>query len=235
VPGEWEAETDNWVTWARTPGFDAYWYFRDAFFDDIVPPPGARTLEIGCGEGRVSRDLVERGHHVVALDTAVGLVGHAREADAETRYLVAESDSIPLPSATVDLVVAYNVLQVVPDMAATVEECARVLRAGGHLCCCIAHPVTDLGTWSDETDPPRLTIRDAYYSSVRVEDTVEREGMSVTLRGWTHSLEDYTIALHDAGFTVEIIREPKPTPDTRYRRWTQLPLFMNVRAVRTRA
>jgi len=115
-----------------------------------------------------------------------------------------------------------------------VKECARVLRAGGHLCCCIAHPVTDLGSWSDETDPPRLTIRDAYYESARVEDTVEREGMSVTLRGWTHSLEDYTIALHDAGFAIEVILEPKPTPNTRYRRWTQLPLFMNFRAVRAR-
>ena len=231
MPAEWEAETDNWVTWARTPGFDAYWYFRDAFFEDILPPPGARTLEIGCGEGRVSRDLVERGHHVFALDTAVGLVRHAREADASSRYLVAESDCTPLSSASVDLVVAYNVLQVVPDMTATVAECARVLRSGGHLCCVLAHPVTDLCEWTDD-DPPRLMIRNAYFTSERVEETVEREGMTMTFRGWTHSLEDYAIALHDAGFAIELIREPKPAPDTRYRRWTQLPLFMNIRAVR---
>ena len=235
MPGEWEPETDNWVTWARTPGFDAYWYFRDAFFDDVLPPPGVGTLEIGCGEGRVARDLVARGHRVVALDSAAGLVRHARGLDESNRYVVADAGRLPVAGESVDVVVAYNVLQVVPDMAATVNECARVLRAGGHLCCCIAHPVTDLGSWSDETDPPRLTIRDAYYESARVEDTVEREGMSVTLRGWTHSLEDYTIALHDAGFAIEVIREPKPTPNARYRRWTQLPLFMNVRAVRARA
>lgn len=233
MPAEWEAETENWVTWARTPGFDAYWYFRDGFFDDVLPPPGARTLEIGCGEGRVSRDLVARGHSVIALDSAVGLVRHARDADDATRYVVANADAVPLPNASVDLVVTYNVLQVVPDLAATVAECARVLRPGGHLCCCLAHPVTDLGAWSDANDPPRLTIRDRYFASVRVEDTVERDGLTVTLRGWTHSLEDYSVALEDAGFAIERIREPRPSPDTRYRRWSHLPLFMNIRAVKS--
>src|SRR3954453_19768019 len=136
MAAEWEPETDNWVRWARTPGFDAYWYFRDAFFDDVLPAAGSRTLEIGCGEGRVARDLVARGHHVVALDSAVGLVRQALDADGASGYLVAESECVPLPSASVDLVVAYNVLQVVPNMAATVAECARVLRPGGTLCCC---------------------------------------------------------------------------------------------------
>jgi hypothetical protein len=29
---EWESEAENWVRWVRTPGHDAYWYFRDSFF-----------------------------------------------------------------------------------------------------------------------------------------------------------------------------------------------------------
>lgn len=40
----WEAEATRWATWARTPGHDAYWYHRDAFFA-LVPPPGRATLE----------------------------------------------------------------------------------------------------------------------------------------------------------------------------------------------
>ena len=231
MPAEWDSEVDNWVTWARTPGFDAYWYFRDAFFDDILPPPGRLTLEIGCGEGRVARDLAGRGHRVVAFDSARGLVTHARELDDDSRYLVAEGDRLPFNGDCADTVVAYNVLQVVPDMAATVAECARVLRPGGHLCFCVAHPVTDLGTWIDDAQPPQLAIRHPYFESARVDDTVERDGMTMTFRGWTHSLEDYSIALDAAGFAIEIIREPQPAPDSRYRRWTNVPLFMNVRAV----
>ena len=57
----WGSEAEAWVRWARwarTPGHDAYWQYREAFFRDVVPAPGRRTLEMGCGEGRVARDLV---------------------------------------------------------------------------------------------------------------------------------------------------------------------------------
>ena len=33
----WEAEAENWIRWARTPGHDAYWRYREAFFA-LVPP-----------------------------------------------------------------------------------------------------------------------------------------------------------------------------------------------------
>ena len=48
-PGEWDPEAERWVSWARTPGHDAYWYFRDHFFDEVLPPAGHQTVEIGCG------------------------------------------------------------------------------------------------------------------------------------------------------------------------------------------
>jgi hypothetical protein len=50
----WEDQAENWLAWARTPGHDAYWSYRDAFFP-LLPAPGRRTLEVGCGEGRVAR------------------------------------------------------------------------------------------------------------------------------------------------------------------------------------
>src|SRR5438128_1167475 len=79
--GGWEREAENWIRWARTPGHDAYWYYRDAFFDAIVPHGGGRALEVGCGEGRVARDLCTHGHRVTGLDASPTLVRGAREAD----------------------------------------------------------------------------------------------------------------------------------------------------------
>jgi SAM-dependent methyltransferase len=232
VPGEWDTETDNWLRWARAPGFDAYWYYRDAFFDSVLPPPRGRTLEIGCGEGRVARDLTARGHKVTALDSAAGLVRAARDVDTASSYLVADSARLPAAGASFDLVVAYNALQVVSDMRITVAECARVLRRRGHLCFCVAHPVTDLGHWIEDTEPPKFTVRSRYFTRTRVEDTIEREGLCITCRGWTYTLEDYAVALNDAGFVIDVIREPTPISDTRYQHWSDLPLFMNVRAVK---
>src|SRR5437868_9016433 len=55
-------------TWTRSPGHDSYWRFhRDSFFE-LLPEPGGLTLDVGCVEGRLDRDLVARGHQVVVID-----------------------------------------------------------------------------------------------------------------------------------------------------------------------
>ena len=220
------------MRWARTPGEDAYWTYRDAFFDAILPAPGLRTLEIGCGEGRVARDLVGRGHRVTAVDTAHTLLRYAKEEDATSGYVRAGGAGLPFASGCFDGVVAYNSLQVVDDMAATVRESARVLSPGGWLCACISHPVTDMGRFDDST-PPAFTLRPDYFESVRVEDTVDRkDGASMTFRGWTYPLEAYFGALEHAGFVVKMVREPRPAEP--FKRWRDVPLFMNFRAVKAR-
>ena len=233
---EWEREAENWVRWARTPGHDAYWYYRDSFFDLIVPAPGRRTLEIGCGEGRVARDLAARGHRVTAIDAAPTLLRDARQIDATGAYVRAQSRALPFPDDCFDLAVVYNSLQslqVVDDMAATVVEAGRVLDRGGHLCACVAHPVTDLGRFSNEDSDAQFVLRPHYFEPRWVEDTVHQGGLTMTFRGWTYTLEDYAVALQQAGFQIEVMREPRPTRSAgRYERWRGLPLFLFFRAVK---
>jgi hypothetical protein len=114
-------------------------------------------------------------------------------------------------------------------MAATVREAARVLRVGGHLCACVAHPLTDLGGRGEGG----FGIRDGYFESERVEDRVERDGHVMTLRGWTYSLEHYSRALEDAKLCVEMLREPRPSAaGEKYARWRSVPLFLNFRATK---
>ena len=72
-----EDRAADWIRFARTQGHDAYWRYRDAFFE-LLPPAPARVLEIGRGEGRVARDLPDRGHAVVALDIAPDVHRRAR-------------------------------------------------------------------------------------------------------------------------------------------------------------
>lgn len=53
----WNRHAEEWIARARTPGHDCYWRFhRVAFFPSVLSP-GALTLDVDYGEGRVGRNL----------------------------------------------------------------------------------------------------------------------------------------------------------------------------------
>ncbi|HEY8172559.1 MAG TPA: class I SAM-dependent methyltransferase [Dehalococcoidia bacterium] len=237
---QWELEARNWVTWARTPGHDVFPYFAPAFFDEILPEAHALTLEIGCGEGRVARELASRGHNVVAVDASLTLVRFARDADARSAYLGGDGTALPFADGTFDTVVAYNSLQTttqLADMAQAVREAARVLKPHGQFCLCVAHPMTDVGRMNQPSADGDLVISGSYFEHQYVNETVTKDGLEMTFHGWTHSLEDYARALEDAGFLIERVREPIPSAEQATKRpslerWRRVPLFLFVRAVK---
>lgn len=238
----WEREAANWIAWARTPGHDIFAHFAPSFFSEIVPAAAGPMLEIGCGEGRVVRELAARAHAVVGLDSAETLVRHARGTDDRPAYVVGDATSLPFAGATFTTVVAYNSLQTMRafgDMAACVREAARVLTPGGHLCMCVAHPMTDVGHVKAVSPDGEMTVAGSYFERKPVCETVTKDGLRMTFHGWTYTLEDYLRAIEDAGLLVERLREPVPDagdeqPHAELRRWRRLPLFLFLRAVKPR-
>ena len=229
----WEAEADNWVRWARTPGHDAYWFYRDSFFDAIVPGPGRLTLELGCGEGRVTRDLTARGHRVLSLDGSPTLLRHAREADPTGRYVLGDAPALPVADRAVDLVVAYNSLMDFDDMPAALGETARVLEPGASLCICITHPILDAGGFDTDDDDAAYVLRDRYFGRRRFDQTVVRRDIEMHFKGWSHALQDYVGALSGAGLVIDALREPVPTTHSGdFGRWHRYPMFLHLRAVK---
>lgn len=104
--------------------------------------PG-RALDIGAAGGGNTRVLQSRGWQAVALEyTAEGA-----EVAQERGLSVIRADATALPAADAvfDAVVAYDVLEHIPDDTGAVGEIRRVLRPGGHLM--VAVPV-DMRLWS---------------------------------------------------------------------------------------
>jgi 2-polyprenyl-3-methyl-5-hydroxy-6-metoxy-1,4-benzoquinol methylase len=66
----WERHADGGIAWARTPDHDSYWHFHGEAFRERLPPPGRLTIDVGCGEGRLSRDLKAAGHNVIGVDAS---------------------------------------------------------------------------------------------------------------------------------------------------------------------
>jgi ubiquinone/menaquinone biosynthesis C-methylase UbiE len=227
----WEAEAERWAQWARAPGHDSYWRFhRDRFFD-LVPSPGRLTLDLGCGEGRLTRDLKERGHRVVGADASPTLIRLAQDADPDGEYVVADAAALPIAASKADLVIAFMSLQDMDDMESAVREAARILAPGGRFCIAVVHPINSGGTFdteSDDADAPFL-IEESYFERRRYSESIERDGLAMTFTSYHRSLQDYTAPLVDAGFVIDHVRE---VTDGEHPRWRRLPLFLHIRAVK---
>ena len=226
----WEEQAPNWIRWAREPGHDSYWVFHREAFLASLPPPGRLTIDIGCGEGRVSRDLRALGHHVVGIDAAPSMVAAAREADPGGEYLVGSAMDLPFADGAADLAVAFMVLMDLDDMPAALREIARVLSPGGQLIAPVTHLLNSAGVFSprdgDETAP---FVIQTYREQRRTEDSFLRNGLEMTFHSIHFTLEDYSRAFEDAGLQIARMRE---LYDESNPRWSRLPLILRFEAVK---
>jgi ubiquinone/menaquinone biosynthesis C-methylase UbiE len=226
------------VKWARTPGHDAYWYYRDAFFNRVVPAPRGTTLEVGCGEGRVTRDLIARGHRVVAADGSATLLGYASRSDPTGRYALADATALPYGDESIAMAVAYNSLMDFDDLEGAISEVARVLEPGAIFCICITHPILDGGGFEGEDPYAPYLLRASYFGHTPFEAVVEKRGIVMEFKGWSRSLEEYFAALSSAGFVIESLHEPRPDAGADgqeyddYEQWNRYPMFLHLRAVK---
>ncbi len=158
--------------------------------------PGARTLDIGSGEGSLLAALALR----FGLDAA-GVELSARAADLAARrhpgvlWLVANADrGLPIADGSLDLVLSITARR-------TPAECSRVLAPGGHLV--VAVPAPDdllelreavLGSASREVRAAKLIEEHAaYFKLVGRGEARERRAFSAA------ALEDLLVATYRGG------------------------------------
>jgi SAM-dependent methyltransferase len=232
----WEAQADVWVRWAREPGHDTYWRFHRDRFLELLPPPGRLTVDVGCGEGRLARDLKAIGHNVLAVDRSPTMVRHAREADPQLDVREADATALPLDDGEADLVVSFMSLMNTDDPVVAVCEAARVLSPDGRYCVAITHSINTAGAFESEDPAARFVIEGSYFDRTAKEVPVERNGLEMTFLDAHRPLEDYFRALEDAGLLIERVREvgdgtaEPPWPSVL--RWRRIPLFLHIRALR---
>jgi len=234
----WETHAAQWIEWARAAGHDSYWSFHRDQFLQIVPAPGRRTIDIGCGEGRLTRHLKELGHNVIGIDTSPSLIAAARGLDPSLDIRLADAAALPFDDASADLAIAFMSLHDMNAMPAAMREAARVLQPGGRFCVAIVHPINSAGRFETTTpdEPAPFVINGSYLGTFDYSDAVERDGLSMTFHSQHRPIESYFLALEEAGLLVETLREPK-VPDhvvksDRGRRWQRVPLFLHLRARR---
>ena len=98
----------------------------------LEPAPGPRVLDLGAGTGKLTATLVALGADVIAVEPDPAMLAELRRTLPAVRALPGSAETIPLPDASVDAVLAGNAMHWF-DMAVAGPEIARVLAPGGIL------------------------------------------------------------------------------------------------------
>jgi demethylmenaquinone methyltransferase/2-methoxy-6-polyprenyl-1,4-benzoquinol methylase len=118
---------------------DGRW--RRAAVAALAAGPDDRVLDVACGTGLVSEELVGRwGCRVVGLDQSEAMLGRARaKAAADPRlaaragFLLGEAEDLPFADGEFDHLTFTYLLRYVEEPAATLRELARVVKPGGRV------------------------------------------------------------------------------------------------------
>jgi len=103
--------------------------------------PGEVVLDLGSGGGIdavVAAGRVQPGGRVIGLDASDQMLelarGNAAKAGAgNAEFIKGELEAVPLPDASVDVIISNCVVPVVPDKRQAFSEAFRVLKPGGRL------------------------------------------------------------------------------------------------------
>lgn len=234
----WESQAEAWAAWARTPDHDHFfWRYNLPRFLELIPQPGSLTVDVGCGEGRIGRALMARGHRVLAIDAASTLARLTATHHDPQVAVVADAAALPLPEAIADVAVAFMSLQDIDDLDRSVGELGRVLRPGGALCVAVLHPLATSGDFAnDDADSPFILAR-PYLAPRRLVEPFERDGLQIVFHSMHRPISAYTEALRRAGMLIEVLSEPVPDDDylrdyPQLSRQRRVPWWLHLRAIR---
>ena len=107
--------------------------------DLAVVAAGQQVLDVGCGPGALTAELVDRvgAESVVAIDPSEPFVEAARARYPGVDVRLGSAEQLPFADDTFDTTLAQLVVQFMSDPAAGVGEMARVTRPGGAVVACV--------------------------------------------------------------------------------------------------
>lgn len=162
--------------------------------DLLAPRPGDRILDLGCGDGVLTKKLVDLGCEVVAVDSSAAQIEAARKLGLDAREMNAEA--LPF-TEEFDAVFSNAVLHWIKNADPMIASVYRSIRPGGRF-------VAECGGYG--------CVHKVRTALVRALDRRGIEG-EACVPWYFPTPGDYATRLERAGFRVNSIALiPRPTP-----------------------
>ena len=163
-----------------------------AVLELLAPRPGERILDLGCGEGTLTQQIVDRGATVVGIDSSQDMIDAARARGLDARFGNAEALTF---ENEFDAVFSNAALHWIRNQDTLLAGVARALRSGGRF-------VAEFGG-----DGNIAAIEAA------IQGALARRGVPPQARRYYPTVAEYRGRLAGHGFTVhQIALIPRPTP-----------------------
>lgn len=225
----YEALAEAFASVVDTKPHNAF-YERPATLSLLPNVEGKRVLDAGCGPGVYSEWLIKRGAEVFSVDASARMVELAKRRLNRTTGIRQADLGRPLTfleNSSFDIVLSPLVMNYIEDWVSTFREFHRVLRPEGHFVFSVSHPFFDYTYFKS----------DNYFKTELVGSEWRGfEPVRVHMPSFRRSLEATLNPLMEAGFRLETILEPKPTPEFKeadpkgYEEVSRQPVFLCIRA-----
>jgi SAM-dependent methyltransferase len=176
--------------YASNAGFVAA--YGTPLVDMLALTPGMRVLDIGCGDGVLSTELVARGASVVGIDASAEMVEAARRRGIDAHVIPAEALRF---EAEFDAAFSNAALHWIRDQDAALASVRRALKPGARF-------VAEMGGHGNIA-----------AISVALRAVAARRGVPFERDNYYPTDVEYRGRLERAGFAVaQISLFPRPTP-----------------------
>jgi SAM-dependent methyltransferase len=207
----WEQHSDWWQK--------AYTEGADPEYEEQVLPLVAhrlrgseRVLDVGCGEGQVTRCVAQLGAAAVGVDPVRSQIRVAHARGGSACYVQARAEQLPYREAAFDSVVVCMALEHVDPFELAIGEIARVLAPGGRFLLFLVHPLLQApgSGWVDDEGRGEQFWKIGEY--LRDDVAIDEVAPGVQFQFVHRPLSRYVRAMGEVGLLIDDMVEPSPPP-----------------------